>query len=59
MSLATQQEHWISNLKTNSKKILSGVAEIEKMGGLKKRKTLKRGSYNDVEMATYMWFLQE
>ena len=49
----------ISNLKTNSKKILSGIAEIEKMGGSKKRKTFKRGSYNDVEMAIYMWFLQE
>ena len=49
----------ISNLKTNCKKILSGMAEIEKMGGSKKRKTLKRGSYNNVEMATYIWFLQE
>ena len=38
------------------KKILS---KIEKMGGSKKRKTLKRGSYDDVEMATYIWFFQE
>ena len=32
---------------------------METVGGAKRRKTLKKESYEDVEKATYLWFQQE
>lgn len=52
----------ISDIKKNKQKILSFIDRIEVIGhgrSAKKRKTLKTGVYDDVEKATYLWFLQE
>ena len=48
-----------SHIKKNKDRILSYISTMETAGGAKKRKTLKKESLEDVEKATYLWFLQE
>ena len=51
----------ISDIKKNKDRILSYmyISTMETAGGAKKRNTLKKESLEDVEKATYLWFLQE
>ena len=49
----------ISDIKRNKERILSYISTMETSSGAKKRKTLKKEFYEDVEKATYLWFLQE
>ena len=49
----------ISDIKKNKEWILGYVSAMETAGGAKKRKTLKKECYKDMEKAAYLWFQQE
>ena len=49
----------ISDIKKNKERILGYVSAMEAAGGPKKRKTLKKEFYKDMEKGTYLWFQQE
>ena len=49
----------IYDIKRNKERILQYILTTKRSGGAKKRKTLKKESYEDVEKAKYLWLLQE
>ena len=51
----------ISDIRKSKTKLLSFIEVTEHSTGMsaKKRKTMSKGLYDDVEKATYVWFLQE
>ena len=49
----------ISDIKRSKAQILAYVSTMETSSGAKKRRTMKKEGYEDVEKTTYLWFLQE
>ena len=49
----------ISDIKRSKEKILAFISTMEISSGAKKHKMLKQELHENVEKATYLWFLQE
>ena len=49
----------ISDIKRNNEQILADVSTMEMSSCAKKCRTMKKEVYEDMEKATYLWFLQE
>ena len=47
-----------STSRTRTKLYIAFISTLEIPSGTKRRKTLKRKAHQDVEMPTYLWFLQ-
>ena len=62
-SLLMKKFNWekatISDIKHDKEKILGCISTMERSSSAKKCLTLKKEIYEDIEKATYLWFLQE